>query len=404
MQERAKPVAAAAEPRRAGAFENARQKSARRQGRKSPRQGLAAHRHSGRIRSAALPSASRRLLIHSDPPLCREARYGIVRIEPLATAGEEVRVARRIVTALARDGAGIWRHSGSRCAFTWAAKPKIASLRAKRAGIAELRSPLPKAGFPRLPARLLLEQPKQSPARSSTMPWERLYDYWTEVISGEKRMVERLSPIPTARRFVYIQHSPDFPLSRHRHGRVRARSDRIGRASRSTADLATAITISQKNRKRVVKWLALLRESGSTDDPVACSMIGSRRSCNRGARPHPQGLRGGSNRRPASAPSRAARSSARRMRPGGGKGLAARRLQQHDAARPQYDHQDQAGDKAADMRPERHAGPAGGDAEPADQLHREPQAEHRPGRDVDDAEKDHDPDKAAHIRAGWSRR
>jgi len=76
--------------------------------------------------------------------------------------------------------------------------------------IAELHSPLPKPGF-------LFCPPGYCSAAEAVvspvfpLPWERLRDYWTEVISGEKR-VETIAADPDDRRFVYIQHSPTFRL------------------------------------------------------------------------------------------------------------------------------------------------------------------------------------------------
>ena len=76
--------------------------------------------------------------------------------------------------------------------------------------IAELHSPLPNPG-------ILFCPPGYCPAAEAIaspvfpMPWERLHEYWTEVISGEKR-VETIAANPDNRRFVYIQRSPTFRL------------------------------------------------------------------------------------------------------------------------------------------------------------------------------------------------
>lgn len=123
--------------------------------------------------------------------------------------------------------------------------------------IAELRSPLPKPSFLFCPpGYCAAAEAIASPV--FPMPWERLRDYWTEVVSGEKR-VETIAADPDARRFVYIQHSPTFrfpdiitiefvPLGPNRssiaiYSRSRYGHDDFG-----------------KNRKRVGKWMALLEK------------------------------------------------------------------------------------------------------------------------------------------------
>src|SRR6516162_287143 len=75
-------------------------------------------------------------------------------------------------------------------------------------GIAELRSPLPKPSFLACP-------PGYCPAAKGItspvfeLPWDRLRDYWIEVISGEKRLVS-VATDPEPRQLAYIQHSAIF--------------------------------------------------------------------------------------------------------------------------------------------------------------------------------------------------
>ncbi len=123
--------------------------------------------------------------------------------------------------------------------------------------LAELHSPLPKPG-------VLFCPPGYCPAAEAIaspafpMPWERLHEYWTEVISGEKR-VETIVADPDERRFVYIQHSatlrfPDIitvefvPLGPNRSGIAIYSRSRYGHYDFG------------KNRKRAGKWLALLEK------------------------------------------------------------------------------------------------------------------------------------------------
>ncbi|HKM74508.1 MAG TPA: DUF1499 domain-containing protein [Stellaceae bacterium] len=74
--------------------------------------------------------------------------------------------------------------------------------------IPELRSPLPKAGFLACPSDYC---PAAEAATSPVfdMAWDRLRDYWTEVISGETRVVRVLADFGP-RRYIYIKHSPVF--------------------------------------------------------------------------------------------------------------------------------------------------------------------------------------------------
>ena len=123
--------------------------------------------------------------------------------------------------------------------------------------LAELHSPLPKPGFLYCP-------PGYCPAAEAVaspvfpMPWERLREYWTEVISGQRR-VEMIAADPDNRRLVYIQHSPTFrfpdiitvefvPLGPNRSSIAVYSRSRYGHYDFG------------KNRKRVGKWLALLEK------------------------------------------------------------------------------------------------------------------------------------------------
>lgn len=123
-------------------------------------------------------------------------------------------------------------------------------------GIAELRSPLPHASFLTCPAGFCsAAEAVTSPVFE--VPWERLHAYWTEVISGEKRVI----PVKVGldlRRFVYIEHTPTLrfpdiitvefvPLAPDRSSIAVYSRSRYGEYDFG------------KNRKRVEKWLALLQ-------------------------------------------------------------------------------------------------------------------------------------------------
>jgi hypothetical protein len=123
--------------------------------------------------------------------------------------------------------------------------------------IPELHSPLPKTSFLACPSGYC------SPAEAIKspefdMPWDRLRDYWIEMISGEKRIVRAVAD-PGPRRYVYIQHSPVFrfpdivtvefvPL-----GPTRSSIALYSRSRYGDYDFA-------KNRKRVERWLVLLQK------------------------------------------------------------------------------------------------------------------------------------------------
>jgi uncharacterized protein (DUF1499 family) len=90
------------------------------------------------------------------------------------------------------------------------------------------------------------------------MPWERLREYWTEVISGQKR-VEKIVADPDERRFVYIQQSPIFRFP----DIVTVEFVQLG-PNRSSIAIYSRSRYGDydfgKNRKRVGKWLALLEK------------------------------------------------------------------------------------------------------------------------------------------------
>jgi uncharacterized protein (DUF1499 family) len=167
-----------------------------------------------------------------------------------------VRVIRRILTPLIAAVLGVAAFGlAVRIYMGREAENRLAPSEA--VSIAELHSPLSKAGF-------LFCPPGYCPAAEAIaspvfpMPWERLREYWTEVISGEKR-IETIAADPDERRFAYIQHSPTFRFP-----------DIITVEFVQLAPNRSSIAIYSrsryghydfgKNRKRVGKWLALLEK------------------------------------------------------------------------------------------------------------------------------------------------
>jgi uncharacterized protein (DUF1499 family) len=179
-----------------------------------------------------------------------------VKIEPLALRGESVRVVRRILTALVTVVLGLAAFGlAMRIYFGREAENRLAPSEA--VDIAALHSPFPKPGFLACP-------PNYCPAAEAIaspvflVPWERLHEYWTEVMSGEKR-VDTIMADPDGRRFIYIQHSPTFrfpdviTVEFVQLGRDRSSIAIYSRSRYGEYDFG-------KNRKRVVRWLALLEK------------------------------------------------------------------------------------------------------------------------------------------------
>jgi uncharacterized protein (DUF1499 family) len=122
--------------------------------------------------------------------------------------------------------------------------------------IAALRSPLLKPAFLACPRNYCATaEVVASPVFD--MPWERLHQYWNEVISGQPRVATVMAD-EGARRFVYIQHSPVFrfpdiitiefvPLGLNRSSIAIFSRSRYGKYDFG------------KNRKRVERWLVLLQ-------------------------------------------------------------------------------------------------------------------------------------------------
>jgi uncharacterized protein (DUF1499 family) len=166
-----------------------------------------------------------------------------------------VRVARRIMTALVATvlvlavlGLTLRIYMGREAEDRLAAGEAVS--------IAELRSPLPKAGFVACPPDYC-SAAKAIASPVFELPRDRLRDYWIEVISGEKRLVS-VAANPEPWRLVYIQHSPilrfpdivtvEFvPLGPNRSSIAIYSRSRYGEYDFS------------KNRKRVERWLVLLQ-------------------------------------------------------------------------------------------------------------------------------------------------
>ena len=122
--------------------------------------------------------------------------------------------------------------------------------------LAELHSPLPRPSFLACPPHYCAsDEAVASPVFD--MPWDRLHQYWVELISGQRRLVN-VTADDSTRRFVYIEHSavfrfPDIvtvefvPLGPYRSSVAIFSRSRYGKY-----DFA-------KNRKRVERWLVLLQ-------------------------------------------------------------------------------------------------------------------------------------------------
>ena len=167
-----------------------------------------------------------------------------------------MRVIRRILTPLVATALGVAAFGlAVRIYMGREAENRLAPSEA--VSIAELHSPLPEPSFLFCPpGYCLAAEAIASPV--FPLPWERLREYWTEVISGEK-LVGPIVADPDHRRFVYIQHSPTFrfpdiitvefvPLGPNRSSIAIYSRSRYGQYDFG------------KNRKRVGKWLTLLEK------------------------------------------------------------------------------------------------------------------------------------------------
>jgi uncharacterized protein (DUF1499 family) len=127
----------------------------------------------------------------------------------------------------------------------------------ERVSIPELRPPLPKSGFLACPSGYCsVAAAITSPVFD--LPWDRLRDYWIEMMSGETRVVRAAANLGP-QQYVYIQHSaifrfPDIvtvelvPL-----GPTRSSIALYSRSRYGEYDF-------RKNRKRVERWLFLLQK------------------------------------------------------------------------------------------------------------------------------------------------
>lgn len=167
-----------------------------------------------------------------------------------------MRVVRRILTLLVGTVLGVAAFGlAVRIYMGREAENRLAPSEA--VSIAELRSPLPKAGFLFCPPGYC----RAAEAIASPvfpLPWERLHEYWTEVISGERRVETILADLDD-RRFVYIQHSPTFRFP----DIITVEFVQLGPNQSSIAIYSRSRYGHYdfgKNRKRAGKWLALLEK------------------------------------------------------------------------------------------------------------------------------------------------
>jgi uncharacterized protein (DUF1499 family) len=182
--------------------------------------------------------------------------------------GEGVRVARRIMTVLVVTAlAAAMLALAVRIYMGREGEHQLAT--GEAIDIAEMHSPLPKPSFLACPP----DYCRAAEAVTSPMfdlPWERLHEYWTEVISSQKRVVSIVENHET-RQFAYIQHSPLFrfpdiilvefvPLGPDRSSIAIYSRSRYGEYDFS------------KNRKRVERWLFLLQRVAR---PAAIRRVGA---------------------------------------------------------------------------------------------------------------------------------
>lgn len=165
-------------------------------------------------------------------------------------------MARRILTALLATGLAMAVLAlALRIYMGREAEDRLAAR--ETVSIAELRSPVPKPGYLACPPGYCsAAEAVASPVFE--MPWDRLREYWIEIIADDRRMV-RVAADFEVRRFVYIEHSPVFrfpdivTVEFVRLGPNRSSIAVYSRSRYGEYDFA-------KNRKRVERWLFLLQK------------------------------------------------------------------------------------------------------------------------------------------------
>jgi uncharacterized protein (DUF1499 family) len=197
-------------------------------------------------------------------PLHSPGGYGIVAGKPPASE-RGVGIGRRIMTALlvivlAIAGAGL-------AARIYFGRPAENRLRPGEAvpKIALLRSPLPRNSFLACPPGYCPDA-KAAPSPVFAMPWERLRDYWFEMIAEDTR-IKLIESDPERRHLVYIQHTPllrypdivtvEFAALPADHSSIALYSrSRYGRSDFG------------KNKQRIERWLGMLeRAAGAAAKP-----------------------------------------------------------------------------------------------------------------------------------------
>jgi hypothetical protein len=130
--------------------------------------------------------------------------------------------------------------------------------------LSELHSPLPKNGFLACP-RGYCAAAEAITSPVFDIPWERLREYWLEMLSDEKRIV-RVLVEPESRRYIYIKHSPVFRFP----DIITVEFVPIGPDHSSLALYSRARYGEYdfgKNRKRVERWLVLLQKIAQPATP-----------------------------------------------------------------------------------------------------------------------------------------
>jgi Protein of unknown function (DUF1499) len=124
--------------------------------------------------------------------------------------------------------------------------------------IAQLRSPLPRNSYLACPVGYC-PAAKAAPSPVFALPWERLREYWFEMIADDRRITQ-VDSDAERRHLVYIQRTPvlRFPdivtvefvaLAPDRSSIALYSRSRYGRSDFG------------KNRKRVNRWLSLLQSA-----------------------------------------------------------------------------------------------------------------------------------------------
>ncbi len=180
-----------------------------------------------------------------------------------------MRIGRQIIAALVAVGL-VMAASGLAVRIYMGRPAGDRLARDERVDLARLKSPLPRASWLACPPGYCAAA-EARPSPVFDIPWQRLRDYWGEIVADNHRLAA-VETDPEARRYAYIERSPllRFPdivtVEFVALGPTRSSVAIYSRSRYGKYDFS-------KNRKRIERWLALLQKIAQ---PAIASGSGSR--------------------------------------------------------------------------------------------------------------------------------